>query len=144
MSGASSSAVEWFSLLQASQSSTDFQPVLPGPDGLEIRPTRPDDPRLGDIVQLWRGDADALRPGRAVLVGFPQDEGVRRNRGRPGAALAPTEIRRRLYSVTPWDGTTDRDLTSLPPLDAGDVRIEGPLEQTQEALAQVVAGILIA
>ncbi len=93
-------------------------------------------------MEFWQGDPAALRPGRAVLVGFPQDEGVRRNGGRPGAAEAPAEIRRWLYRLTPWDGASDTDLTGSPPLDVGDVRIAGSLEESQEALAEVIAAIL--
>jgi formiminoglutamase len=103
---------------------------------------RPDDPRLGEIVELWRGDLAALRPGRAVLLGFPQDEGVRRNHGRPGAAKAPNEIRRWLDRLTPWDGEAQVDLTEHPPLDLGNVRITGDLETAQTALGEVIAGIL--
>src|ERR1700692_1787815 len=90
MSGASSSAVEWFTRLEPAKAPAEL-------------PRRPDDPRLGEIVEFWRGDAAALRPGRAVLIGFPQDEGVRRNGGRIGAAEAPGEIRGWLYRLTPGD-----------------------------------------
>jgi formiminoglutamase len=129
MSGASSSAVEWFTRLEPTAPPTDLA-------------HRPDDPRLGEVVEFWRGDAAALRPGRAVLVGFPQDEGVRRNHGRPGAAEAPAEIRRWLYRLTTGDPARDADLSQAPPLDAGNVRIDGDLEASQQALGEVVAGIL--
>jgi hypothetical protein len=76
MSGESSSAAEWF---------TRLEPAV-RPDFL---PRRPDDPRLGEVVEFWDGDPAAIRPGRAVLIGFPQDEGVRPSGGRPGAAEAP-------------------------------------------------------
>jgi formiminoglutamase len=95
-----------------------------------------------EIIERWQGDAAALRPGRAVLIGFPQDEGVRRNRGRPGAAAAPAEVRRWLGRLTPWDVESDVDLAQNPPLDAGDIAIHGSLEETQAALAEVVAGFL--
>jgi formiminoglutamase len=78
-----------------------------------------------------------------VLVGFPQDEGVRRNQGRPGAALAPAEIRRWLWRLTTADAAADIDLATAPPLDAGNVRTPRNLEEAQEALAEVVAGILL-
>jgi formiminoglutamase len=103
---------------------------------------RPDDPRLGEIIEIWNGDPAALRPGRAVLVGFPHDEGVRRNHGRVGAAAAPHDIRHALYRLTPWDGTCDVDLAEEPPLDAGNVRPAGVLEATQAALGEVIGGIL--
>jgi formiminoglutamase len=103
---------------------------------------RPDDPRLGEVAEFWRGDPAALKPDRAVLIGFPQDEGVRRNHGRAGASEAPREIRHHLYRLTPWDAGSGVDLAALPLLDAGDVRVTGDLEESQQALAEVVAGIL--
>jgi formiminoglutamase len=129
MSGASSNAVAWFTRLEPAQPPTDL-------------PRRPDDPRLGEIIEFWRGDPAALRPGRAVLIGFPQDEGVRRNGGRVGAAEAPGEIRRWLYRLTPGDPASACDLTQLPPLDAGNVPVSADLEQTQQSLGEVVAGVL--
>jgi formiminoglutamase len=129
MSDGSSSGGAW---------STRLEPARP-PDDL---PRRPDDPRLGEVIEFWRGDPAALTPGRAVLLGFPQDEGVRRNGGRAGAAEAPREIRKWLYRLTPWDGRGDIDLARRPPLDLGDVRIEGTLEETQQALGEVVAAVL--
>lgn len=129
MSGASSNAVEWSTRLDHQDRPTDLL-------------NRADDPRLAEVAEFWRGDAAALKPGRAVIVGFPQDEGVRRNHGRAGAADAPREIRRCLYRLTPWDPLTNHDLADLPPLDAGDIRVRGPLEETQQALGEVIAGIL--
>ena len=129
MSGASSSAAAWF---------TRLEPVAP-PDDL---PRRPDDPRLGEVVEFWRGEPPALRPGRPVLIGFPQDEGVRRNDGRLGAAEAPREIRRWLYRLTSR-GTARPTPTwrALGLLDLGNVRIDGSLEETQAALGEVVGGV---
>jgi formiminoglutamase len=129
MSNRSSNAAGWSTLLQPA----------PEPEGLVHRPG---DPRLGEVIERWHGAPDAVRPGRAVLVGFPQDEGVRRNHGRPGAADAPREVRRRLHLLTPYDGSCDIPLTEPPPLDAGDVRLTGSLEESQEALAVVVGAIL--
>src|SRR5262249_40235998 len=109
MSNASSSAAAWY---------TRLEPVVP-PD----TPHRPDDPRLGECVEFWREGTPELRPGRPILLGFPQDEGVRRNRGRPGAAAAPAAIRHWLYRLTPWDTTARANLAALDVLDMGDVRI---------------------
>jgi formimidoylglutamase len=98
--------------------------------------------RLGRVVEFWQGDVAALRSGRPVVVGYPQDEGVRRNHGRAGAGDAPQEIRRWLYRLTPRDPVSGADLVQGPPLDVGDVHLEGSLEDTQYALGAVVAGIL--
>lgn len=119
MSSASSSAGAWYTLLR---------PVTP-PD----LPQRPDDPRLGECATFWREGEPELRPGRPVLVGFPQDEGVNCNQGRPGAAEAPSAIRPWLYRLTPCV----EDL-----LDLGNVRVTGDLEESQQVLAEVIAALL--
>jgi formiminoglutamase len=128
MPGASSSEVAWFGRLEPAQP-------------LASLVQRADDPRLGEIIEPWQGDPAALRPGRAVIVGYPQDEGVRRNQGRPGAAEAPDAIRHWLYRLTPWDAESDGDLALQPPLDLGNLRVNGDLEQTQQALAEVLAEV---
>jgi formiminoglutamase len=93
-------------------------------------------------VEFWQGDPAALLSGRAVLIGFPQDEGVRRNGGRVGAAEAPNEIRRWLYRLTPQDCQAEVTLLDLPPLDLGNVRVSSALEETQAALAEIIAAVL--
>lgn len=130
MSQVSSSAAEWF---------TRLDPVAP-PD----LPRRPDDPRLGERVEFWRQGLPRMHRSRPVLVGFPQDQGVRRNGGRPGAADAPAAIRSWLYRLTLHDGRRDADLAALDLLDMGNVRIEGDLEQSQHALAEVIAAMVTA
>jgi formiminoglutamase len=129
MSGESSNEGEWYTRLEP--------PAL-----LEHPFRRADDLHLEDIIEYWRGEAPRLKPGQAVLVGFPQDEGVRRNHGRPGAAQAPHEIRQYLYQLTPWDAEHNIDLADHPPVDMGSVRITGSLEESQAALGDVVGGIL--
>ena len=129
MSGESSSGGEWYTRLE-----------VPTPPEDSFHGA--DDPRIGDIVEYWRGDVPRLKPGQAVLVGFPQDEGVRRNQGRAGASQAPGKIRQYLYRLTSWDAEYNIDLSDHPPLDLGCVRISGSLEDSQAALGTVVAGIL--
>ena len=128
MPGESLSAVEWFILLEPARVAVDVH--------------RPDDARLGEIIEPWSGDLAALKPRRAVILGFPQDEGVRRNHGRAGAAEAPNQIRHWLYRLTPWSGELGVDLADHPPLDIGNVRIRGSLEESQSDLGQVVAAVL--
>ena len=160
MSNVSSSADGWLSRLEpVSIPPTQPSPTRgegfssPSPAGLpahtqrgegRVGGGRPDDPRLGEYVEFWRDNPPTLRPNRPVLVGFPQDEGVRRNHGRPGAAAAPGAIRPWLYRLTPWDGSNGADLAALDLLDLSDIRIEGGLEASQEALAEVIAALLTA
>ena len=137
MSKPSSNAAEWYSLLD---------PVAPPTDMIR----RPDDPRMWEVIEFWHGDPAALRPRRPVIIGFPQDEGVRRNFGRAGAAEAPRAIRSALWRLVSvdWGPGSDRDLKlpidfgHNPPLDIGDIRISGSLEESQEVLGQVVARVL--
>jgi formiminoglutamase len=101
-----------------------------------------DDPRLGDLFgRKLGGDV----PARVVLIGFPTDEGVRRNRGRPGAAAAPPEIRRWLARLTPdaRSGQAFIDLVEAT-RDLGDLTASGDLERDQERLAEAVAPHLAA
>ncbi len=130
MSGGSSSAAWWSTRLEAVR-----------PDDA-VR--RYDDPRLGEVAGFRQGIVPKLRPGQAALLGFPTDEGVRRNHGRPGAAEAPREVRRWLYRLPPWDFEKDTDLARLPPLDLGDVRTAGDLEADQTTLGEVIAAVLAA
>ncbi len=130
MSSASSNAGAWF---------TRLEPQAP-PDLVR----RPDDPRLSECVTFWREGTPPLRAGRPVLLGFPQDEGVRRNHGRSGAADAPAAIRHWLYRLTPWDASHDADLAALDLLDVGNLRLAGDLEESQQALGEAIAAVLTA
>ena len=129
MSGASSNTADWFTLLEPA----NVEPPT-------VR--RADDPRLGEIVERWDGNLGAFQAGRAVIVGFPQDEGVKRNGGRVGAAKAPEEIRRWLFRLTTCHVQRKTDLAALPPLDLGNLRSMGRLDEAQESLGFVVGNIL--
>ena len=94
----------------------------------------PNDPRLGDVVMHARADYPAAE---VVVVGCPQDEGVRRNRGRAGAARAPAEIRAALYRYTVSEAHKHLRL-----FDAGNVKLGETLEETHETLHEVVRQLL--
>ncbi|WP_120522620.1 formimidoylglutamase [Arthrobacter celericrescens] len=80
------------------------------------------------------GDATA-RTRPAVVVGFCSDEGVRRNKGRTGAAAAPAAIR---AALGPLAYHLDRSV-----FDAGDVVVEGEaLEEGQQRAGTVVSALL--
>jgi formiminoglutamase len=129
MSAASSNTARWSTLLEPVAAPGQWQ-------------SRPDDPRLGEVVVFWSGEPYVPLPGQAVLLGFPQDEGVRRNHGRCGAAEAPGQIRTFLYRLTAADPRSGCSLRQVRPIDMGNVRITGGLEQSQDALAEVVADLL--
>ncbi len=117
---------------------------------------RPVKPKIDMKVDMsvWRGRIDkeeetpALRwhqvvvpfdelawAGSRVLLGFCCDEGVKRNKGQPGASDGPGAIRSMLANLA-YDG-------DKPVFDAGDVFCIGEnLEQAQANLARSVTKIL--
>ena len=99
-----------------------------------------EDPRVGHLLgrAVLAGEAP-----RAVLVGFPTDEGVRRNGGRPGSASAPAELRRWLHRLTPDARDGHRFVSLLEhTADLGDVVLTGNLDADQSSLGEVVSGQL--
>lgn len=90
----------------------------------------PNDLRFGDVVD--RG-LEKYERSEVVLIGCPQDIGVRRNRGREGARLAPAKIRRALYRYV-----LSESHQGLRMVDLGDVPVDRDLEQVHYALAGIV------
>lgn len=121
---------------------TDELPVELTPPEAPPPESAPGDPRLGRWLSA---DAPGAAETRVALVGFPSDEGVRRNGGRPGAAEGPGAIRRELYGLTPEPRDPAREaMIGLleRTRDLGDVPVEGDVEADQERLADVLARLL--
>jgi formiminoglutamase len=108
----------------------------------DIPPVRSDsvDPRVGNLI----GTGTTPETADVVIVGFPTDEGVRRNGGRPGAAEGPDALRRALWPMTPDPERTNDfiDLVSGT-ADLGNLAITCDLEADQEALGRVLAPHLV-
>lgn len=92
----------------------------------------PNDPRLGEIV---RSDPDHYASADLIIIGCPQDEGVRRNGGRVGAADGPRAVREQFYKLTPFN-------LRKRVFDLGDVPMAGTLEETHDNLTAVVEAVL--
>lgn len=108
-----------------------MQALIPADKSLFFSRQDPKDPRLGD-------KATFTRPENGVcLIGYPDDEGVSLNGGRPGAAQGPTEIRRALYKMTPHP---KRHLK--PFADLGDLKITGEIEARHESAITSAAEVL--
>ncbi len=90
------------------------------------------DPRMGEIVSFDLAEYEAAD---IVILGCPQDEGVRRNGGRVGAAEAPNAIRGQFYRLTTMN-------VKRRVFDIGDVRIGATLEETHDTMTAVVTQIL--
>ncbi len=74
----------------------------------------PEDLRLGEIVQTELETKPAL-----AILGYPDDDGIVKNGGRPGAALAPDTIRKYFYKMTPPPFSKPK----LPLVDLGNLNI---------------------
>ncbi|MFD4716406.1 formimidoylglutamase [Streptomyces sp. NPDC058430] len=80
-------------------------------------------------------DTGAPGPWDAAFVGFRSDEGVRRNKGRQGAANGPRELRAALAPMA-----LPAPLTAL---DAGDIEVtDGELESGHHRLGRVVGPLV--
>jgi len=90
------------------------------------------DVRLGEVISF---QAENYKASEVVILGCPQDEGVARNKGRIGAALAPSEIRAQFYKLTNFG-------VSLNIFDLGDTKIQSTLEETHALHTEIVEQIL--
>jgi formiminoglutamase len=92
----------------------------------------PNDPRMGEIVGR---DEQHYSSADIVILGCAQDEGVRRNGGRIGAAEAPAAIREQFYKLT--TNNIRRRICDL-----GDVALGDTLEQTHDTMLEIVKQII--
>jgi formiminoglutamase len=100
----------------------------------ELFATRNDvnDSRLGELVRYAE---DQYAAAEIVILGCPQDEGVRRNNGRVGAAKAPDAIRRQFYELSTMN--VRRRI-----FDLGNTRIGATLEETHDTHFAVSSQVL--
>lgn len=92
----------------------------------------PNDRRLGETVSSRIEDYETAE---IVILACPQDEGVARNGGRVGAALAPDSIRRQFYKLTTFG-------IRAKVFDAGNTIIQNTLEETHDLHTKIVEQIL--
>jgi formiminoglutamase len=90
------------------------------------------DPRLGEVVSR---KTDDYAWADIVILGCPQDEGVRRNNGREGAAKAPEAIREQFYRLTPFN-------IRKRILDLGNTDVSGSLEEVHDRHTEIVMKLL--
>ena len=101
-----------------------FQPIK---DSLFFTKNDPLDPRLGEIVQAKTPDQIVVNNGICIF-GYPDDDGIKLNGGRIGAAVAPAKIRESLYKMTP----PVADAEKFHFFEMGDLKIEGDLASRHE------------
>ena len=91
----------------------------------------PDDPRFGRMLGTRLGPNETPK---AVILGFPSDEGVRRNGGRVGAAGGPRAIRAPLYRLGADPRLEQFEDFLGRTRDLGDLEISRNLEADQQHL----------
>ncbi|BCS89813.1 formimidoylglutamase [Pseudodesulfovibrio sediminis] len=104
-------------------------PEMPGPSHDD------NDILLRDVVST---SPDDLNAATHVIIGCPQDQGVARNHGRPGAAQAPAAIRQMFYKLKP--ATTEGNTI----VDLGDMDVSGELEAIHDRQQAMVTALLAA
>lgn len=109
-----------------------FQSTVRPKTDLFFKKNDPNDTRLGEIVF---SEIEDYKQSEIVILGCPQDEGVRRNKGRVGAALAPDAIRAQFYKLTPFG-------ISVRIFDLGDTNVNQTLEETHEMHSKTVEQVL--
>ncbi len=92
------------------------------------------DVRLGELVRHEPAD---YATAQVVILGCPQDEGVRRNDGRTGTREAPREIRRCLYRLATMGLPHELHL-----FDLGDTAIQPTLEETHTLQQRIVRQVV--
>ncbi len=107
-----------------------FQSLTLTDEKLFYRKNDRNDLRIGEIVPNTKYDDSGV-----IILGCPQDEGVKRSHGRIGAALAPDAIREQFYQLTPFG-------IHIKICDVGNIKLQNTLEATHENLAAVVKKIL--
>lgn len=104
---------------------SDLRPV----DSALLFQGRPDDRRLGQWVQP--AFIDKSPKNISAIYGCPDDIGVQRNRGRPGASGGPNGIRKHFYKIAmPIDATWEKHLLLT---DVGNIEVSGSLAENHTA-----------
>jgi formiminoglutamase len=114
---------------------------------MEVTPTSQDlffskndaqDPRLGDLASSASLISVSSTDPCFFILGYPDDEGIRLNGGRPGAAEAPKSIRNFFYRMTP-DASIKKSFSIK---DLGDIQLNGDLRTRHERGRKIVGEIL--
>ncbi|NEW38202.1 formimidoylglutamase [Nocardia cyriacigeorgica] len=93
--------------------------------------TAPEHLRWHQVVEPYES---GVEPGACVFIGFASDEGVRRNKGRVGAAAGPDALRQALAPMA----LTEPHRA----FDAGNVTVVDALDEGQRELGATVAELL--
>jgi formiminoglutamase len=108
----------------------------PAPRALFFKSPRPNDTRIGELVSHVSEAKAVTAKNSKILLGYPDDEGIRVNFGRLGAKAAPDAIRASLYKLTPG-------LKKFPKVyDIGNLRIEESIAERHQRAKNTIAELM--
>ena len=100
------------------------------------------DNRLGSLLAESKNES-AEKRAKVAILGYPYDEGVERNGGRPGAKLGPASFRKILPKIGPLiNPEFGININCIELCDAGDVPSGSTLEETHPNLESSVKKLL--
>ena len=93
----------------------DFSFFIPADSSLFFKSGKTGDPRLGEVCRC--PPKTNPQKGDFIIAGYPDDEGITLNKGRPGARLGPDAIRQYLYKTSFQPSHKKQNLVDLGNLD---------------------------
>lgn len=106
--------------------------TLPTPTNLFFSKNDPKDIRLGDLSKPL-SSAQNLDTNSFYILGYPDDEGIKLNGGRIGAAEAPNKIREYFYKMTPPQANSFQKI-----FDLGNTPTDISLTERHQTAKQIV------
>jgi formiminoglutamase len=116
--------------------------LVPTPKELFYSRGQYDDPKLGEFVLSYSENISESDKPKVVLVGYPEERGVERNKGVLGTEKAPDVIRKHLYRLNANDSRQRLGIKKGSFIDAGNIRTGSSLEESQDNLSKVVSYFL--
>lgn len=107
-----------------------FQNLNPLNEKIYLRQNENTETLLGQIIPKTDYESADI-----VILGFSSDEGINRSGGRIGSALAPDEIRKQFYQLTPFS-------FSVKVCDLGNLNVSENFEQSCETFSEISQKIL--
>ena len=105
------------------------------PTDLYYKSPRPHDRRIGEMAKAGEWDSlQYVEPNDFVILGYPDDLGIKLNHGLAGAKEAPNQIRRALYKLTPKNNNTKI-------YDIGNLICSENIKETQSSAKEILHGI---
>jgi len=101
------------------------------------------DPRIGDLLKTCLESRSIENLTKVAILGYPCDEGVKRNNGRVGSKFGPTCLRKLLPKLGPLVNPEFKtDIRNIYLVDEGNVEITDTLEENHKQLTDSVNSLL--